>query len=89
MKWFKKHCRVLRELRQRCKVCGCADGYDFHVSDEVWESIVPKKYQTKVVCLSCFDDFAKEIEADYSTSIKTLYFAGNNHGFKFERVLMD
>ena len=29
---------------QRCKVCGKRDKMNFHISDEVWEAIVPLPY---------------------------------------------
>ena len=41
------------------KVCHRIDKFDFFVPDEIWESIVPKEYQDHIVCLSCFDEFAK------------------------------
>lgn len=76
-RWWRVHCQNWREARQRCKVCGCADGFNFHVPDEVWEAVVPRKFQTRVVCLRCFDRFAKEKEVDYATSILDFCFAGD------------
>lgn len=71
---------------QRCKVCGRRDKFDFHVPDEVWRSIVPEQYQNHVVCLACFDDFAKDKGVDYSTSLQTLYFAGDMATFEFRVI---
>lgn len=72
--------------RQRCKVCGVPDKFDFSVSDEVWQMVVPIEYQGRVVCLSCFDDFAFEKKVDYSTSVELLYFAGEQAVLSFRVV---
>lgn len=77
IRWFKIHCRNWRDLKQRCKVCGNADKFNFYVPDEIWQKVVPRKYQNRVVCLACFDEFAKEKEVDYTTSLDSIYFAGD------------
>lgn len=69
-------------MRQTCKVCGRPDKFDFHVSDGIWFAVVPSAFQTKVVCLACFDDFAKQKEVDYSTSLQVVYFAGDKAAFE-------
>lgn len=76
-RWFRLHCHTWRDMRQRCKVCGCRDKFNFYVPDELWEKVVPPRYRNRVVCLACFDDFAKQRGVDYATSLKTLYFAGD------------
>jgi len=83
-RWLKIHWQNWFCLQQRCKVCGCRDKFDFHVSDNVWEEIVPDKYKNRVVCLACFDDFASKKEIDYSSSIECLYFSGNNTSIQFK-----
>lgn len=83
VRWFRKHRRNLRELRQRCKVCANADGFDFGVPDDVWAAVVPPKFQSRVVCLSCFDRFAKEKGVDYRDSLQHLCFAGDQATFEF------
>jgi hypothetical protein len=72
--------------RQTCAVCKCKDKFNFHVPDNVWGRIVPAEYQNKVVCLSCFDEFARKAGIDYSDSLEVLYFAGNQATFKFQTV---
>jgi hypothetical protein len=72
--------------RQTCRVCRCRDKFDFHVPDEMWEKIVPTEYQNKVVCLSCFDKFAREKQVDYSDSLEVLYFVGEQATLKFQAV---
>jgi hypothetical protein len=47
------------------------------VPDDVWAAVVPKRFQNRVVCLACFDDFAKAKAVDYSTTIGPIYFAGD------------
>lgn len=72
--------------RQTCKVCGCEDKFDFHVPDDVWKNAVPVQYQNDAVCLSCFDEFARKKQIDYSDALKDLYFAGDRAMFKFQTV---
>lgn len=75
-----------RLQRQRCKVCWNADGFNFHVPDEVWRAVVPPELQQLVVCLRCFDDFAQEKGVDYGGHLQTLYFAGGQVAFEFRRA---
>lgn len=84
-KWLRLHCQDWSNLQQRCKACGCRDKFDFHISDEIWRRVVPLRYQNRVVCLACFDDFAKKKEVNYSASLKVLYFAGSKASLKFRR----
>jgi hypothetical protein len=72
--------------RQRCRVCDCEDKFNFYVPDQVWQEIVPREYQNAVVCLPCFDEFARERNVDYSQMIEVLYFAGRQASFKFQTV---
>jgi len=69
--------------RQTCKACGNRDAFDFHVSDETWTRIVPPHLRTRVVCLCCFDKFAKEHGISYAEEITTLYFSGEKAVFFF------
>ena len=72
--------------RQTCKVCDCSDKFDFHVPNDLWKRVVPHRYQSKVVCLPCFDNFALKKQIDYSDSLEVLYFAGDRAIFKFQTV---
>ena len=72
--------------RQTCRVCKCKDKFNFHVADEIWQTVVPIQFQNRVVCLSCFDEFARERKIDYSDSFQVLYFAGDQATFKFQMV---
>jgi len=72
--------------RQRCRVCKCRDKFNFHVPDRVWREVVPHEYQDAVVCLPCFDEFARERNVDYSEVIEVLYFAGSQASFKFQTI---
>jgi hypothetical protein len=67
-------------------MCGCEDKFNFAVPDDVWQRVVPTEYQNQVVCLKCFDECARERNIDYSNSIDTLYFAGEQASFKFQTV---
>lgn len=69
-------------MQQTCKVCGRIDKFDFHVPDEIWTRVVPLVYINKVVCLSCFDDFAQRVGVKYADSLQRLYFAGSQAYFE-------
>lgn len=76
--------------RQRCKVCWIADGFDFHVPDDIWAAVVPAEFLGRVVCLTCFDRFAREAGVPYARSLESLYFAGEGATFEFTaRVIAD
>lgn len=66
---------------QTCKVCGHRDKFNFSVPDKIWELIVPSEYQTRVVCLSCFDGFAAEKNIEYVDYLRLLCFAGDKASF--------
>jgi len=52
----------------------------------MWKEVVPVEYQNKVVCLSCFDKFAREKQVHYSDSLEVLYFVGDQATLKFQTV---
>jgi hypothetical protein len=72
--------------QQRCRVCKCQDKFNFNVPDRVWREVVPHEYRDTVVCLPCFDEFARERNFDYSEEIEVLYFAGSQASFKFQTI---
>lgn len=76
----------LSDLHQTCKVCGRRDKFNFHVSDEIWEAVVPPIFKTRVVCLACFDDFAFKKGIEYADSLEVPCFAGDKAAFLFEVV---
>ena len=61
--------------QQTCKVCGRPMKLDFHVSDELWDKIVPEEYRNSAVCLYCFDEFAHQ--AGVHCVVDKIVFAGN------------
>ena len=69
-----------------CKACGRVDHFDFHVPDDIWNAIVPPPLRNRVVCLNCFDRYAKEMGVDYADYIKDLYFAGDRACYIFHTV---
>jgi hypothetical protein len=71
--------------RQTCRICECPDKFDFHVSDDLWERVVPRRFRKNVVCLECFDDLASEKNIDYSDDIDVLHFAGEGAVFIFRK----
>jgi hypothetical protein len=67
-------------------VCGRRDKFDYKVPSDLWQTIVPSQYACRVVCLACFDDFARAAGAAYSDAIQELYFAGDRACLKFHRI---
>jgi len=72
--------------RQTCKACQQPDKFDFSVTDELWARVVPEPYLDHVVCLYCFDEFAREAGVPYADAIGTLYFAGDRAILTFQAV---
>jgi hypothetical protein len=72
--------------RQRCKACGRSDKFDFHVPDDLWSAVVPGDLVNRVVCLSCFDDFAAERGVEYARSLRAVFFAGDRAAFELRPV---
>ena len=70
--------------RQHCTVCGCEEKFNFHVPDDVWIKVIPEEYRNRVICLSCFDGFARDRGINYADAITELYFAGDKAAVKFE-----
>ena len=68
---------------QSCKRCGQKDGFSFYVPDEIWNAVVPKYYQNKVLCLKCFDEFAAKKNINYGKDLQ-LWFAGEKEGLEFQ-----
>ena len=68
--------------QQQCKVCGRVDKFDFYVPYELWTKVVPIIYTNKVVCLSCFDDFAKKKGIKYADALQRVYFTGHQASFE-------
>lgn len=79
-------CRHRHAQRQTCKICGRPDKFDFHVSEKIWEAVVPPEFQTRVVCLYCFDDLAYERGVDYAPAVTKLYFAGDRACLLFRQA---
>lgn len=70
-------------MNQTCKVRGRRDKFDFNVSDEAWDLVVPESLRGYVVCLSCFDEYARGRGVDYAPHLSVLYFAGDQCCFEF------
>lgn len=81
LRWYRSHIQSWREMSQRCKVCGQTTGFCFQATDEIWAAVVPPYFRTRVVCLRCFDRFAKEKGVDYSNSLSEMLFAGDKACF--------
>ena len=73
-------------MRQTCKACWRVDKLNFDVPDDVWASVVPPEFRDRVVCLACFDTFARKNNVDYAASLRAVYFAGDAAAFEFQPV---
>ena len=80
------HMKRTRKHQQTCKACGQPDKFDFTLPDEVWRAILPAAFWDRVVCLFCFDEYARERNIDYADSLSMLYFAGSKAAFEFRAV---
>lgn len=85
-RFFRAHWRDCRQQKQKCKVCGQADGFNFYVPDEVWTAVVPPRWRERVVCLRCFDRFASRVGVDYVRHLSEVCFAGEGSSVGFEVV---
>jgi len=43
-----------------CGDCGQKTNFDYEVTDELWNAIVPRSKKRGVICLSCLDKRAKD-----------------------------
>jgi hypothetical protein len=69
--------------RQTCKACGRPDKFDFHLPHEVWAAVVPPELVSRVVCLFCFDEFARQRGVAYAAHLHAVCFAGDRGSFTF------
>lgn len=71
------------DQQQTCKACGRPDYFNFSLPDAVWLAVVPANLRGRVVCLGCFDRFAREQNVRYAEYLTTIYFAGEQASFTF------
>lgn len=76
----------MNSQQQTCKACGRPDKFNFDLPDHVWKAAVPAHLHGRVVCLGCFDEFAKERGVAYATSLSAVCFAGETASILFEVV---
>jgi hypothetical protein len=68
-----------------CGACGRPDKFEYHVTDDIWERVVPSALRSRYVCLVCFDDFAAMRRVSYARHLTmTLRFAGDAATFEFQ-----
>jgi len=53
-------CGISDGLTLNCGICNKHTNFDYNVSDELWEAVVPGALKRSVVCLDCLDNLAKE-----------------------------
>ncbi len=72
------------DQQQTCKMCGRPDKFNFDVSDDIWNAVVPPELINHVVCISCFDGLASRVGIHYAASLYALYFAGIAAALEFK-----
>jgi len=77
-------CGVSNGLTLPCSICGKTNiQFDYGVTDEFWETLVPQEFKRSVVCLQCLDKLAHEKNLDLGSNIKFLQFTGTNVTIEF------
>lgn len=67
-----------------CAVCGEENiQFDYTVTDEFWQDVVPAEMRLGVICLPCLDKLAKEKGVDLGANIISLQFTGQDMTIKF------
>lgn len=67
-----------------CAICGKKNiKFDYNVTDNLWNQVVPKNIRRKVICLECFDKLAKEKGIKLSEGIQSIQFTGLNEIIEF------
>lgn len=61
-----------------CGVCGSTVSFDYTVTDEAWNLVVPQENKLNVVCLPCFDEMAADKGIDTVECLKLVQFVGIN-----------
>lgn len=83
---MEKRNRLEATGRQRCRLCGRPDKFDFTLPLEIWRATVPAPFSNGVVCLFCFDGLAEMRGVDYAAHLTSLYFAGDRAAFEFKTI---
>ena len=65
-----------------CPYCRRIPDFNYMVSDDVWNKIVPQKYRYTVVCLRCFDGLAQKKKIDWIPHFKYLWFSNRKVSVK-------
>ena len=55
-----------------CGVCGTVPVIDYHIPDNIWKKIVPKKLKLGVICLNCLVN----MDPDVVSSIENIFVCG-------------
>lgn len=77
-------CGVSDGLTLPCALCGKKDiKFDYGVTDELWNRIVPERMRRDVVCLPCLDNLAVDKKVDLASNITFLQFTGTGMTVEF------
>ena len=67
---------VSNGLELSCSLCGKKVVFDYHVSDEFWDSVIPQNIRRDVVCLSCLDKAATVMGLSIIEHLEAVQFTG-------------
>ncbi len=60
-----------------CALCNFLPKFDYHFTEECWQSVVGSaEYRRGVVCLPCFDRMATDKGIDMSEALVEIQFTG-------------
>lgn len=65
--------------REICKLCFRDNPVGFYVPDEIWKDVIPSKYCSRVVCISCFTCLADEKLIPWDREIQLYPVSMNTH----------
>jgi len=72
MKWEYERCHA-----PRCR--GRRNIFGYHVPDEIWKRVVPKKLRGRSVCLTCFDEMAQRKGVKYLRWMRMILLVGHGN----------
>ncbi len=77
-------CGVSDGLTLPCAVCGQGNiKFDYNVTDELWNKVVPKEIKRDVICLPCFSIMVNEKGIKIGEGMVSLQYTGVGETIEF------
>lgn len=78
---------VSNGLTLPCAICSIGSiKFDYNVTDELWNLVVPKELKRDVICLPCLDKLVREKGADLASNVNFIQFTGTGVTIEFVPV---